>query len=334
MGATYIRSLHGLRGLAAVTVLIGHYRIVRGEPGLGVVLFFVLSGFLIGRLYLEKPFNFRGVTSYLLARFARVYPLFAVVVIAAGLINCTIPTAEIFELLPAEVPEHLLLAGSAKTIWTICTEFQFYFLFVLLWWGRGSVKSPLWLVIPALLLFGLWSVHLRGTAGRTDITTYLHVFLIGIAISSLTRDGSDSWRRSAKFIMPFVLVGYALVYLVAPSLHGSRTIYIDPAALLSCGLLVFCSVKAGDSWVNKVLSTPLMYWLGEISFGIYLFHRLSTWAIESAVGGAPPWLSISLQVALTLVLAQLAYWVIELPCRSRIRATGEQWLDRRVAMPT
>ena len=85
MKQAIIKPLHGIRGGAAATVVIGHNGIVKGSPSLGVVLFFVLSGFLIGKLYLERPFKAAEVWTYLVARFARIYPLFAFVVIVVGL---------------------------------------------------------------------------------------------------------------------------------------------------------------------------------------------------------------------------------------------------------
>jgi hypothetical protein len=51
-----IKPLQGLRGIAAGTVLIGHISPVPTAPSLGVVLFFVISGFLMGKIYLPKRF--------------------------------------------------------------------------------------------------------------------------------------------------------------------------------------------------------------------------------------------------------------------------------------
>ncbi|MXP28657.1 acyltransferase family protein [Porphyrobacter algicida] len=121
-----IKPLHGLRGIAALTVVFGHYGIVTSTPSLGVVLFFILSGFLIGKLYVERPFNTKEVSSYVVARFARIYPLFALVVVGTGVLNMAFPSAEVFYLEPDQIVPHLLLFGSNMTIWTICAEFQFY----------------------------------------------------------------------------------------------------------------------------------------------------------------------------------------------------------------
>lgn len=190
----HIKPLHGLRGAAAVTVVVGHYGAVPGEPGLGVVLFFVLSGFLIGKLYLEKPFSGANIIEYLLARFARVYPLFAFVVLAVGLLNYLVPSALVFLLTPDRIVPHLLLFGSGMTIWTICTEFHFYFAFVILWWARQRVLNPRTIILPGIALFGLWAVYLNSSAGRSDIFSYLHVFLLGTLIATVSKDQSAFLR--------------------------------------------------------------------------------------------------------------------------------------------
>ena len=47
----------------------------------------MLSGFLIGKLYVETDFTVQNVWRYLVARFARVYPLFVVVIVLTALLN-------------------------------------------------------------------------------------------------------------------------------------------------------------------------------------------------------------------------------------------------------
>ena len=56
-----IKPLHGLRGLAALSVVLHHLAPMKFSGAIGVTLFFVLSGYLMGRIYLEKPFGPREV---------------------------------------------------------------------------------------------------------------------------------------------------------------------------------------------------------------------------------------------------------------------------------
>src|SRR5947207_2900022 len=90
-----IPSLTGLRFLAALSVAISHattlimpmkgpagawYIILESLAGIGMPLFFVLSGFVIHYNYSEtiKHERLRGIANFFSARFARIYPLFAV----------------------------------------------------------------------------------------------------------------------------------------------------------------------------------------------------------------------------------------------------------------
>ena len=82
-----IAQLDGLRGLAALIVVVSHYSnetllwggvLGKGGGQTGVMLFFLLSGFLMAHLHLGEAFTARNVGRYALRRIARVYPLFLI----------------------------------------------------------------------------------------------------------------------------------------------------------------------------------------------------------------------------------------------------------------
>ena len=82
-----IRRLNTLRGLAALIVLVGHYSnkarlwdalLGTRAPQLGVMLFFLLSAFLMTVLYLDREPTKQAMRGYAMARIARVLPRFAV----------------------------------------------------------------------------------------------------------------------------------------------------------------------------------------------------------------------------------------------------------------
>ena len=326
-----IRPLHGIRGAAACTVGAGHYGIIKGTPSLGVVLFFVLSGFLIGKLYLGRTFDRAEVWSYVVARFARVYPLFAVVIVGVALLNATVPGADVFMLRGSDVLPHLLLVGGAMTVWTICAEFQFYAIFIAIWALRSRVRNALWVLLPVLLFSSASAVLAGSDAGRVDIFSYLHVFTLGLLIANLPTTESARTARLAGLALPSFVILYAAVFLLAPRFHAERAIYINPVALFACVGMLWASLHAGENWLNRLLSIPLAYWLGEISFGIYLLHRPAGWLVDASVGDWSGWIKMPLRIGLTLLMAQLAFMVIEKPARDAIRRWGEGRV--RVAKP-
>ncbi|MEO1967204.1 MAG: acyltransferase [Sphingomonadaceae bacterium] len=328
-----IKPLHGLRGIAALTVVFGHYGIVTSTPSLGVVLFFILSGFLIGKLYMERPFNTKEVSSYVVARFARIYPLFALVVVGTGVLNMVFPDAQVFYLEPDQIVPHLLLFGSNMTIWTICAEFQFYLVFIAIWWMQTKSRNVWWIILPILFVSFAYGASLGAGAGRTDIFSYLHVFSLGLIISILTRESHPKFDRVAAVGLPIFVVAYATVYFAYPRLgFTERAIYVHPLVLLICAGLLLTSLAAGENWVNRLLSLPPAIWLGEVSFGIYLLHRPVGWALDVELPHHP--FNKLGAVAVTMILAQVAHMAIEKPSRDALRKWGATLIhQRRISSP-
>ena len=93
-----IQSLAGLRGMAAMIVVVSHSANLGFLPSVlgsgfgqvGVMLFFVLSGFLITYLYAEKEFNRQNVLQYCLARIGRVFPLYYFLLIASIILTAAL----------------------------------------------------------------------------------------------------------------------------------------------------------------------------------------------------------------------------------------------------
>jgi peptidoglycan/LPS O-acetylase OafA/YrhL len=95
-GQQYFPVLDGLRGLAILIVIVSHVSnaidlwgrmLGDGAGQIGVMLFFVLSGFLMGQLYLDKPFNHANLWNFAARRFARLAPLFYLTVSVAAILS-------------------------------------------------------------------------------------------------------------------------------------------------------------------------------------------------------------------------------------------------------
>ena len=313
---------HGLRGIAALTVVIGHVVFEPSAPSLGVVLFFVLSGFLMGHLYLHRPFNVAEMVTYAFARFGRVYPLFAIVVLAAGAIAASSQKAP-FKFRVEEIIPHLLLAGDAKTIWTISVEFQFYGLFLLVWGLCALLPGRHWLVIGAAS-FGLLLFIAFGFSppGRIDILRYLHIFFLGLALAVWFRTTpSEMVLRILSLLFPVLAVGYFIAFFFINHFYPYDLVYSDLISVLLCAALVACVVVLKGHWLNRLLSSRPLVWLGEVSFGIYLLHRFAEWFVVRKLS-LPEFFEPIVMMVLTLVLAGVANRIVEAPARSVLRRIG------------
>lgn len=317
-----IKPLHGLRGAAALTVVVGHLAYGSGAASLGVLLFFLVSGFLMGKLYLETPANADNLGAYALARVARVYPLFALVIIGTGVFNA-LSGADIFKLGLEEVPLHLMLMGDASTVWTISAEFQFYGFFLLIWLVRSWIGNTAAIVFSLLALTLIMGFTIGHDAGRIALTKYLHLFVLGLAIAWVVDHAPTRAAALARIALPLSMLGYFAVFVFFDQFDQPYFIYQSPVATAVCAALLVSCLLAGQSGINRVLSVPVALWLGEISFSVYLLHRHAEWLVNNALGWeASAWITFPLKIALTLVMAHLAYKMVEIPARQSLRKLG------------
>lgn len=319
-----IKPLHGLRGIAAMMVVLHHLAPFEYRGVIGVTLFFVLSGFLMGRLYLVKAFSACNLWRYGTARFARVYPLFALVILAAAASGLWLD-APVFGLEWWQVDQHLLLMGGNPTVWTIAVEFQFYALFALVWLAqsRGLVSWPVLLIAYAVLAIGPF-ISYEFPRDRLNPALYMHIFAVGLLVSAVSQRPSQRIQTLAAFVLPvalLVFIGWGLTQAKA---------YQSPFVVLSAAALVYCSVVAVSSPVARALSVRPMVWLGEISFGVYLLHRFAEAIVQHALGTKEDsWLSMGLGIAGTLALSTLVFKVYEDPLRLFIRRAAAR-IEARV----
>ena len=333
MSGDFIRPLAGLRGIAALTVAWGHMRELTGlpidplVPALGVVLFFALSGFLMAHLYLSERFTPRSALRFVLARFGRVYPLFAVVVVAAALYSLASPTGEApFGLHVDDIGPHLALYGEGGTVWTVAVEFQFYGIFLAIWavcWlarfaGPRTIFCIIAIAVVAICLYADVNV------GRNALLRYLHVFMIGGLAALVYERWGARLGPIAGWVLPLCLGVYLGAYF------AGGYVYDNPVVLACVGLLVLLGAAGQDTQAGRILGSRPMVFLGEVSFGTYLLHRpvMFFWnlAFGEAVTGIPLYLILT---AITLLLAWLAHLLIERPARSFVRSLSERTLGLR-----
>lgn len=304
---------------------------------LAVPLFFILSGFILSYTY-EGQIEQRGAPKrFWEARFARIWPLYAVSLVLSSLINHTTPhswstvIATLF-MVQAWNPFNMGMAGSWNFVcWTLSTEAFFYLLFPLiqLWLERRRVWV-IWLVsILAVAIgvgFATGSINYEDTRGLHSIPLALvHVpeFLVGVCAGNLflrlrthQASGESSWTSSPGGIATYVAAVASIWCLCQPSP------YLAAGTTLTFGVLLFC-LAAERSLLQKFLSTRLLIIAGQISYGIYLLQ----WPCKAAVNDICGWLHIeSIPVrfyadcVVLILLSTATFYGIEEPSRRAIRS--------------
>lgn len=154
-----IRKLNSLRGLAALIVFVAHFsdatHWLDGKLGgaagqYGVMLFFLLSGFLMSYLYFDREFNRGNIKRYLLARAGRILPLYLLVVFGSYLLS-VVGAQGLYEITDLHsLMAHLLFVYGESVLWSISPEVQFYAVFVGFWFLASTRVGYLYMLILAL----------------------------------------------------------------------------------------------------------------------------------------------------------------------------------------
>lgn len=330
----HIASLDGLRGFAALAVLVAHagsegflaLSHTQGLGKIGVALFYALSGFLMGHLYLDRPWTGAERRNYMVARFARILPLFYVAV----LFGAVVLFATGFSVYGFRTPVHIALnLGFIRgngVLWSVPVEVQFYLLFLLLW-GAAS-RGYLGVALLGFLAVQITGLLILGGGEDTSnaLIYWLHYFLLGLLLSRLYRTHGarlEIWRRHAATGWASVVV-LVLCLALMPGVRLALgwpflPIYADPFVLVAVFLFAVMSFLGRGPF--RIFATPAMGWLGARSFGIYLFHVpvlliTTEWLAQDWKAGG---IGFALVVGISLAVADLLHRSVERPAGRLLR---------------
>jgi len=353
-----LRSLTGLRGLAACWVMVGHY--VRGpslNENLAVVffhsyiavdLFMILSGFVLAMTYGARLFRpGRGqIQTYVLSRLARIFPLYALttlvcwLLVQAGIEVWGGPTASMgalaSNLLLVEIwgwPNDSLNAAG----WSISTEWAANLLFPL--FVLALLRSPLrraTLIAGASLLCLLAAALFYGQTGDNQpLAGAINWYSAPFALTRCTTEfmlGMFCWRlrSQARWTMALGLTPVLVIILlmIAPLMLTSS---FDVVLVLLASLLVI-GLSFERSIVSDLFGTPVVRWLGTISFSIYLWQMpllvLRPWlsrVFGSAELSYPELLPTLITMGIVIGVSALSLMFVEKPAQQWIKRGFRRW---------
>jgi peptidoglycan/LPS O-acetylase OafA/YrhL len=329
---------------------------------LGVSLFFVLSGFVLAYSYPCEDGRFTGrARDFWRARFARVYPMYAVALLASAW-----PFAHDYFLDTTSRAVHAagrLATGLAPALlqswwptaacawncpgWSLSAEAFFYLLFpaVAVWLARQAPRRilPMGLAVWALgLVAPLAYLALRpdGIASPTHVhgafwlralryapPAHLPQFVLGVATGlafARRRRGVGDERRMARVA---ALATAALVAIMAVSDRLPHVLLHDGLVAPLFALLVW-ALAHGAGAVARLLATAPMRRLGEGSYALYLLHVPVMQWVSRAEGAwrrpLPAWWWIAVVGLASVALADVAYRYVEEPVRQRLRGVRRE----------
>lgn len=276
--SSQILSLNAVRGLAALLVVVSHLPEQAGlhfgpihEGSLGVMVFFTLSGFLMGYLYLTKPASWHEVSRYAIARFSRIAPPYLMVVLASFLIYTLVDPKFPYAIGTHNFLRHLLFSGNVSVFWSIPPEVQFYALFIGFWWALKRAQSGRTLALVIVMVLAVAAICTRDKVPGTFAISKLHYFLLGSMLGGL-----HHWLRTvpistrALTVLQVLLLGTLGIFMLEV-IHLPEKYWHDLAPALIAGLVVF-AFSHDRTPIDMAFMAKPFQWLGDWSFSIYLLH--------------------------------------------------------------
>lgn len=323
---TQIKSLTGLRFFAALWVVLLHFATHQhtlsgpsqihhlfNHGQLGVALFFVLSGFVLGYTYLDKAMAGKlDKKSFYIARFARVYPVFFLCIVvftpfAWRFVRADHDTGQSVAMMAQSFGLQVTLLQTWFTdafyatnwntpSWSISVEAFFYlsFPFLIPFFGKNSSRANLaWAVGLIGLLFVSRLAYawidpdqLRGAdanvvrdrwAGLLFYNPVFRVveFALGII---LVRECLRYRERIQSWNANAMGVGFLAVLVLGLALwsfpHSTAVaIWAYPATVVCLSLIIFFVATERVAWLKVFLSSAPLVLLGEASYSMYMLQR-------------------------------------------------------------
>lgn len=360
----HIAPIDGLRAIAVIAVLLFHLG-VKWIPGgfLGVDLFFAISGYVITRLILDSIESRAALDlrAFYLARFRRLFPaLLFLVLVSTIFIAGLAPDAihRFIQDLPyvftgtnnwrlvALHQDYFQAVGRPPLLqhtWSLAVETQFYLIWpiilYLIWRNLGKSRiAPIALFIAFTSGIALFIFSIRADSATAGSISHIYfgsdthslgLFLgSALAVSWIPRNLSTQIsKRAQDFIDGLGVIGItglaAIFFLISENNSTLYRLAFPLAALFSCATLT--SIVHPASRIAPLLKNKVLLWIGQRSYGIYLWHwvifQISRPSVDLASSSLAA-LDIA-RVLLVLALADISMRYVEVPFR---RGIVQNWL--------
>ena len=352
----YITGLDGIRAIAVIMVLAYHLKLALFKSGfLGVTVFFVLSGYLITGILISEVEEEGTIDlkNFWLRRIRRLVPavmsMAVVIIFVSAVVNRIIFTKGCKDFLASVLGfnnwwqifnkvSYFEAAGVPSPFthcWSLAIETQFYLIYPLILLGiyklvksRGEGRAKRGLLFAGVtLLLALISVILmivlfnpQQDASRVYYGTDTRAFslLFGALLAILWEYRMVPRRLSASVNMVLGSVSFAVLLVMTIAINGSSNFWYRGGQFVGTILtvLVIYTVLGRKTWLSRFLSNPVLKWIGDRSYSIYLWHYPIILLISKGIKAS--WWITLIEIVLSVVLAELSYRFIETPIRHGI----------------
>jgi peptidoglycan/LPS O-acetylase OafA/YrhL len=360
-----VAGLDGLRAIAVIAVLLFHL-----TPGfaiggyLGVDIFFVVSGFIITRLLLIEHTTTGRIRlgAFWARRARRLLPALIVLLLVCSTAALAVGGDALLDLggqlassLTFSSNWYFIATGSDyfadaapelfRNVWSLAVEEQFYLLwplvllFVVLRLSRGA-RVALLAVATAASAVAMGMLLVPGSPTSVYYGTGTHAFglTLGALLAVVSRwwpTRALEWPRGARRGLGFMGVAALAGLLVLTGIMPGDADWAYRGGLFAVAVLTAMLIAAflvPASPLARAIDVAPMRWVGERSYGIYLWHwpvfvllaaALPAWTLDAALA----WALGGVATAITVAVAALSFRFVETPIRrDGFRVTWQRWV--------
>lgn len=350
-----IPALTSLRFLAALWVFLFHLHIWHGDfaispvdkflhsGAVGMAFFFALSGFILAQASVgtDPLTNFRN---YAVRRFARIYPIYLFVLVAGWMLNgfagplgdkparsAMAHGLADLTLTNAWFPQMFMGGHARDGTWSLSAEVFFYAFFpLILFHARGlSVRALVigirW-AIGLTFFFSVMGKYIQPMDGAMQTVIFyslpifrLPEFVAGVFAGELALRETSATPSGRKVAW----CAFGMVLFLA--IFGKSLPWVAQGIVaLPCLILAFTYFTRVDEGIAvRALSHPLLVFLGEASFALYLVQLVTIPWFKAHDLGLGQHAAIGVCFAVTIPLACLVHVAIERPMRPLVT----RWLS-------
>lgn len=335
-----IPSLDGLRAISIMIVFVSHAGYSSVPGGLGVSIFFVISGFLITTLLRIEADTYGHISlrEFYIRRAFRILPIFYVV-LCLGLLALAVgvlpggpadagPTTSqflhYFNFYAITHSGYELVPGTG-VYWSLAIEEHFYVVFpvlvVLLYrFGFSHLRQGVVLLVGCAVVLA-WRLFLVYDQNVEVLRTYygtdtrLDGLLFGCAAALIAhpvldrrRDNAGDREPSPWANWPVGLAGLIVILMTLlfrdDGFRETTRYTIQSIAIVAC--LRYAVAADLTSPVSRLLNARPVAWFGRMSYGFYLVHQIVIAGLEEHVHSTP------VIIAITFVLSSAAAWALHI----------------------
>ena len=328
-----IPALDGMRGISVLLMIAYHYGFESVPGPHGLLIFFVLSGFLITWLLLNENEKTGRISlpAFYERRVRRIFPaMYCYWIGAMAFLLITkkpVPWGDAVSSFLFFGNYYSGLTGHQPSafdhLWSMGVEQQFYLFWpvVFIRWrgdlakmtyGVMAIIGTVW-VYRAVLVLG-FNVSISYLYSAFD--TRCDNLLAGCLLAILLKRGV--WRRFWEGMLCHSAMPLLTIAALAVSIYiGNQYIpryrdligfAIDP--LLVCILLAQWVALSTTPWWGW-LKSPVMRYLGWISYPLYLWQQMTLFTVRRVLGGCPEAVRFLGALGVTVILASLSYFLVE-----------------------